>query len=51
MFYRRIQQILHEEMPFLETVRQKIAVAYSRRLVDFRPTVWGLAEPERIALR
>lgn len=51
VFYRRIQQILHEEMPFLETVRQKIAVAYSRRLVDFRPTVWGLAEPERIALR
>jgi len=49
--YRRIQEILHEEMPFLETVRQKLAVAASRRLVDFRPTVWGLAAPERIALR
>ncbi|MFM8411870.1 MAG: ABC transporter substrate-binding protein, partial [Alphaproteobacteria bacterium] len=48
--YRRIQEILHEEMPFLETVRQKLAVAWSRRLEDFRPTVWGLAAPERISL-
>ena len=49
-FYRRIQEILHEELPFLETVRQKVAIAYSDRLVGFEPTVWGFVDPERISI-
>jgi peptide/nickel transport system substrate-binding protein len=49
--YFRIQAILHEELPMLQTVRQRIASAYSDTLVGFRPTVWGLWEPERISIR
>lgn len=48
--YFRIQEILHVELPMLPTVRQKIAFAYSDDLVNFRPTVWGLYEPERIRI-
>ncbi len=46
--YFRIQAILHEELPMLQTVRQKVAAAYSDTLRNFRPTVWGLYEPEKI---
>jgi peptide/nickel transport system substrate-binding protein len=49
-FYWRIQEILHEELPILETVRQKIAIAYGDRLENFRPTVWGFVDPERISI-
>lgn len=49
--YRRIQRILHEELPFLETVRQKTAIAWATTLEDFHPTPWGIAAPESIALR
>lgn len=48
--YRRIQRILHEELPFIETVRQKTAIAFSTELRDFRPTAWGIAAPEAIRL-
>jgi peptide/nickel transport system substrate-binding protein len=48
--YQRIQEILHDELPFLETVRQRIAIAYSDRLVNFRPTVWGFTDPESISI-
>jgi len=48
--YFRIQAILHEELPMLQTVRQKIASAYSDNLVGCRPTVWGLWQPDRISI-
>jgi peptide/nickel transport system substrate-binding protein len=48
--YFRIQAILHEELPLIETVRQRQAMAYSSDLRDFVPTVWGLYEPDRIRL-
>lgn len=48
--YFEIQAILHRELPLIETVRQKVAVAYSDALENFRPTVWGLYQPERIAI-
>ncbi|MEW6273053.1 MAG: ABC transporter substrate-binding protein [Thermodesulfobacteriota bacterium] len=48
--YFRIQEILHHELPMLPTVRQKVAVAYSSDLRGFRPTVWGLYEPDRIRI-
>jgi len=48
--YFRIQAILHEELPLIETVRQRQAMAYSADLRAFVPTVWGLYEPERIRI-
>jgi peptide/nickel transport system substrate-binding protein len=48
--YYRIQAILHEELPLIETVRQRVAMAYSDDLHGFVPTVWGLYEPDRIRI-
>lgn len=48
--YFRIQEILHHELPLIETVRQKVASAYSDTLESFVPTVWGLYEPDRIRI-
>lgn len=47
-FYWQIQEILHEELPFIGTVRQRRAFAYSRDLENFRPMPWGLWRPEQI---
>jgi peptide/nickel transport system substrate-binding protein len=49
--YWRIQEILHRELPMIQLVRQQRFVAAKNYLVDFNPTVWGLYQPERIAIR
>jgi peptide/nickel transport system substrate-binding protein len=49
--YWRIQEILHRELPMIQLVRQQRFVAAKSYLVDFNPTVWGLYQPERIAIR
>jgi peptide/nickel transport system substrate-binding protein len=49
--YWRIQEILHRELPMIQLVRQQRFVAFKSYLVDFNPTVWGLYQPERIAIR
>ncbi len=49
--YWRIQEILHRELPMIQLVRQQRFVAAKTYLVDFVPTVWGLYQPERIAIR
>jgi peptide/nickel transport system substrate-binding protein len=49
--YWRIQEILHRELPMIQLVRQERFVAAKTYLVDFVPTVWGLYQPERIAIR
>lgn len=49
--YWRIQEILHRELPMIQLVRQQRFVAAKNYLVDFVPTVWGLYQPERIAIR
>jgi peptide/nickel transport system substrate-binding protein len=46
--YLRIQEILHEELPMIETARQTQFVAYKNTLENFEPTVWGPYRPERI---
>ena len=46
-----IQEILHRELPMIQLVRQERFVAAKTYLVDFVPTVWGLYQPERIAIR
>jgi len=49
--YWRIEEILHEELPMIQTVRQTSFVAHRSYLENFRPTVWGLYRPELIRLR
>src|SRR6185436_17493759 len=49
--YLRIQEILHRELPMIQLVRQERFVAAKSYLVDFNPTVWGLYQTERIAIR
>ncbi len=46
--YWRIQEILHDQLPMIQTVRQTQFVAYKSILQNFRPTVWGLYHPELI---
>jgi peptide/nickel transport system substrate-binding protein len=50
-FYWRIQQILHDQLPLIETVRQIRYVAYRGTLENYDPTVWGLYKPEWIQFR
>jgi len=50
-YYWRIQQILHDQLPIIETVRQRRFAAYRNQLENYIPTVWGLYEPEYIEFR
>ncbi|MGO9264683.1 MAG: ABC transporter substrate-binding protein [Candidatus Binataceae bacterium] len=50
-YYWRIQQILHDALPIIETVRQVRYVAYRNSLENYDPTVWGLYQPELIQFR
>ena len=49
-YYWQIQEILHQELPMIETVRQTQFVAYKSMLQNFRPTVWGLYRPELVRI-
>ena len=44
-YYWRIQEILHDQLPIIETVRQLRYVAYRNTLKNFQPTVWGVYQP------
>jgi peptide/nickel transport system substrate-binding protein len=48
--YWRIQEILHEQLPMIETVRQTRLDAYKNKLQNYRPLVWGLYRPELIRI-
>jgi peptide/nickel transport system substrate-binding protein len=50
-YYWRIQQILHDELPIIETVREIGYVAYRDTLENFDETTWGLYRPEWIEFR
>ncbi len=50
-YYWRIQEILHEQLPIIETVRQLRYVAYRNSLENYDATVWGLYQPELIQFR
>lgn len=49
-YYWRIQEILHEQLPMIETVRQTQFLAYKTFLENYRATVWGLYRPELIRI-
>lgn len=50
-YYWKIQEILHDQLPILETVRQWRYVAYKDSLENFQPTVWGQYRPEYVQFR
>jgi peptide/nickel transport system substrate-binding protein len=50
-YYWRIQEILHDELPIIETVRQRRYEAWKNSLENFQPTVWGNYKPEWIQFR
>jgi peptide/nickel transport system substrate-binding protein len=45
-FYWRIQEILHEQLPILMTVRDLRFIAYKRNIQNLERTVWGFYRPE-----
>jgi peptide/nickel transport system substrate-binding protein len=47
-YYWRIQEIMHDELPVIETVRQLRYIAYRNALKNFQPTVWGVYRREYI---
>jgi len=48
--YWRIQEILHQELPMIQTVRQQNFIGYKKIVQNFEPTVWGLYRPELIRI-
>jgi len=46
--YWRVQEILHERLPIIQTVRPLRFAAASSALENFEPSVWGVYRPERI---
>jgi peptide/nickel transport system substrate-binding protein len=50
-YYWRIQEILHDQLPIIETVREIGYVAYRDSLENFDETTWGLYRPEWIQFR
>jgi peptide/nickel transport system substrate-binding protein len=49
-YYWRLQEILSEQLPMIQTVRQTRFMTYETYLKNFRPTVWGLYRPELIRI-
>lgn len=46
--YRRVQEILHEQLPMIQMVHERRFVAFDRRLDGFVRTVWGQQRPELV---
>jgi peptide/nickel transport system substrate-binding protein len=49
--YWRIQEILHRELPFIQTVRQIWHIAHVGAVENYRRTVWGTDQEELIRFR
>src|SRR5580692_8460508 len=45
-YYWRIQQILHDQLPIIETVRQQVYRSWKNSLENYQPKVWGLYKQE-----
>jgi len=48
--YHQMQEIYHDELPMILTVRQEEFSAYKNKLKNYDPTIWGLFKPERIMI-
>jgi peptide/nickel transport system substrate-binding protein len=49
-YYKRIQEILHEELPVILTARESVFVAHKNRVLGYNPTIWGTPDPEKMRL-
>ncbi|MGC2491487.1 MAG: ABC transporter substrate-binding protein [Candidatus Binatus sp.] len=45
-YYWKIQQILHDQLPIIETVRGQRYASWKNSLKNYQPKVWGLYKPE-----
>ncbi len=45
-YYWKIQQILHDQLAIIQTVRRKDYVSWTDSLENYRPKVWGVYKPE-----
>ncbi|MGA3231076.1 MAG: ABC transporter substrate-binding protein, partial [Candidatus Binatus sp.] len=45
-YYWKIQQILHDQLPIMETVRQQRYASWKNSLENYQPKVWGLYKQE-----
>ncbi len=45
-YYWKIQQILHDQLPIIETVRGQRYAAWKNSLKNYQPKVWGTYKPE-----
>lgn len=50
-YYWKIQQILHDQLPILETVRQQRYASWKNSLEYYQPKVWGTYKPEWMEFR
>jgi peptide/nickel transport system substrate-binding protein len=50
-YYWKIQQILHDQLPIIETVRRVRYASWKNSLENYQPTVWGLYKPEWIEFK
>ncbi len=50
-YYWKIQQILHDQLPIIETVRQKRFASWKNSIENYQPKVWGLYKPEWIQFK
>jgi peptide/nickel transport system substrate-binding protein len=50
-YYRKIQEIIHREIPIIPTVRRDIYIAWKENLENFHPTIWGIYKDEWIRFR
>jgi peptide/nickel transport system substrate-binding protein len=49
--YWRIQEILLQHLPIIQTVRPLRYTAAANALENYEPSVWGVYRPERIRFR
>lgn len=45
-YYWKIQEILHDQLPIIETVRGQRYASWKNSLENYQPKVWGLYKPE-----
>ncbi len=50
-YYWRIQQILHDQLAVIQTVRSKDYLTWTDSLENFQQTVWGAYKPEWIEFK
>lgn len=50
-YYKKIQEIIHRELPIIPTVRRDVYIVWKENLENFYPTIWGIYKDEWIKFR